>query len=282
MDRVIALRNRYRPGWPELRCPANVGGGVAVCRCRGDGRGCGAGQRPLAVAGVVGEVDHHLQRLGRVRVGQRVGGTRADAVGFQRRPGRVEPLPLVGGVGGDVRHAVGVGDAAQVNAEHCRHAEHVRSGDGRSTGGGVGSCPPDFEEVARSGGNPGGDGDVGLVKRAADGPSCCRAAVQVVGVGGTYSKPLSIDSSGIACDHPVGRAAAQHGVGRVRVGVDNVICDGARIAQGGHHGARIAAGVPVNLDQRGRCTGLGAKMYPYAGQRVGARARGERCGSSRC
>ena len=131
--------NLYLSGRAEERCPAGQGG-RGTDRRRGDCRGRGAGQRALAVAAVVGEADHHLQRLPRIRVGQGVGRTRPDAVRVQRRPVGGEPLPLVGGVGCNARYAVGVRDVGEVGAQHRRHAEHVGRGDRRRAGGGgVGS-----------------------------------------------------------------------------------------------------------------------------------------------
>ena len=96
-------------------------------------------------------------------------------------------------------------------------------------------------------------------------------------------KPLAIGRGGIARDHPVGRAGAQRGVGRGREAVDGSNLERARIGHGGQQGgARIAPGVPVNLDPRGgkRIRKITDK-YPDAGQRVGAGARGELCGSNR-
>ena len=105
--------NSQLPGAAEERSPAGQGGRVTARR-RGDRWGRGAGQRALAVVVVVGEVDHHLQRLARVRVGQSVGRIRPNAVGLQGAARGIEPLPLVRGVVGDVGRAFGIGDAAEV------------------------------------------------------------------------------------------------------------------------------------------------------------------------
>ena len=135
-----------------------------------------------------------------------------------------------------------------------------------------------------TGATPGGVGDVVLPTRVADAPSRCRAAVQVrVGVRAD-PKPLAIGRVGIARDQPVGRAGAQRGVGRGHEAVDGISLERARIGHGGQQGgARIAPGVPVNLDRRGGRRTKRKKTrdkYPDAGQRVGAGARGERCGSN--
>ena len=130
-----------------------------------------------------------------------------------------------------------------------------------------------------TGGTP-GVGDDGLPTRVADGPSRCRAAVQLRAGQHVDLKPRAIGRGGIARGHPVGRAGGQRGVGRGGEDVDGIIRDRG-IGHGSHQGARIAPRVPVNLDQRDGGTRLRSKCYRDAGQRVGAGARGERLGSNR-
>ncbi len=245
------------------RRPARRGG----VRRRRDGRRRHAGQR-LAVAGIVGEAHPHLDPRVLVRRHQRVGPRRrpVDHSG--------PPDPLVHVV--DVFQPVGIHDGGGDRRQ--RLPDLRRAGDRRPARRGHPACPPDLEAEGAIAGSPEVIVDVVLRKRVAEAPSHCRAGVQGL-VGQADPKPLAIGRGEIPRDHPVGRAGTQRDGDRGREGVDGVIRERFRIGQEGHRvGARIAPAVPVNLDRPGDVTGLRTKIYPDAGQLVGAGARGERYG----
>ena len=265
---------------PDLRCAgdrrrARRGG---VGRRRDDDIEFVADRPAVAVAG--GHLHGHRPRgRWRAREGARAGGEgqprgQRRVVGFRRRVGQ--------GVAGVRVAERGVREHIAERRACRRRLVRNRVRHRRRVVGGRPACPPDREKDAKTvATRPGGVGDVVLETRRADAPSRCRAAVQGRVADHADNKPRAIGRGGIARDHPVGRAGAQRGVGRGREDVDGISRERARIGHGGQQGARIVAGVPINLDHRGGSTrGHPIKIYPDAGQRVGAGARGELCGSN--
>ena len=236
-----------------------------------------AGQR-LGVAGVVGEAHPHLDRLVLVVRHQRVGACRRRQ-GDVRLVAAVHPDPLVHVVDGG--QPVGILDVCGVRRQRLPDLRRARDRR-RARRGGVG-CPPDLEAEGGSADSPEVPFEGDLITRVAEAPSHCRAGVQGP-VGQADPQPRAIGFDGIGRDHPVGRAGIQRGVVRGREAVDGVVLDRARIGQADQYGSgvRIAPVVLVNIDRRGGGTSwpikLSIKIYPDAGQRIGAGARGERYG----